>query len=83
MKALLRDTLMQSHHRILVHGLQLLLLSQLGTQLSLAQTDSTSGQNPESRNELKTLQGHQRPSQRLNSVVGHESIQAHPPNHEW
>jgi hypothetical protein len=47
---------MQSHHRILVHSLQLLLLTQLGTQLSVAQTDSTSEQNSETRTNLQTLQ---------------------------
>ena len=56
MQALLRETLMQSHHRIVCHCLQLLLLSQLGTQLSPAQTDSTSQQNPAPRNDLQALQ---------------------------
>ena len=47
---------MQSHHRILVRSLLLLLLTQLATQLSLAQTDSTSAQKPETQNDLQTLQ---------------------------
>lgn len=56
MEALFRDTPMQSHHRIICHSLQILLLSQLGTQPSLAQTDSTSQKNPKTHNDLQTLQ---------------------------
>ncbi len=56
MKAALRNTLMKSHHRILIHSLQLLLMTQLGPQLSLAQTASKSEQDSETHNNLQTLQ---------------------------
>ena len=56
MQAPLRDTVMQSHHRILIHGFQLLLLTQLGPELSLAQTASTSEQYSDNRKNLQTLQ---------------------------
>ena len=47
---------MQSHHRILIHSLQLLLLTQLGPELSLTQAASTPDQDSENRSDLQTLQ---------------------------
>ncbi|MGB1706857.1 MAG: hypothetical protein ACPHF4_03435 [Rubripirellula sp.] len=47
---------MQSHYQILIQGLQLLLLTPLGTHLCLAQADSRSEQKSEVHNELQTLQ---------------------------
>ena len=47
---------MQSHHRILIHSLQLLLLTQLAPELSLAQSASTTEQYSENDSNRQTLE---------------------------